>query len=629
MSTTEEHLAQAVREIFEFGAAQPPQFSLTDIRQHRSRRWGHGAVVVAVAAAIVVVFCVPLPNVSLFNHLFSSGSKTSPTASQAFPPPRTVAAFEAEARTASRSSYVATYQTRYVDGSIEETTVARRGTQSMWLVKPLSTNGSQQEFIEVGRRTVSCRATNEGPWSCQSPSEITGSPSWALTFLQTLPGPSTLPRPHETLRLAQQRRDGRKVTCLFQAWTDTGWPAGLETSEWCINSSGIFTYVDNVTGALGPKHIVSTLISWSRSVPAALFNEPTSTAVAPGRPWSQTPLVTVSGTAPVQLPGTPYAYAVASFPVAGSSSAERLVRIDLADGRVTTGPVIASGSFLLSLGRSVALFSPARDSARKGPSGPETLRLVEGSSVSLGHGVVVPAPSLGYQTTLVNPALADHGLWYQVGSGNEIALVDVLSGAVLRSKRFPSTVMSVASSPDGRLVYVTFDGTDPRTKPPAGAIVVEELDASSLKVLARQYIDGELMGLATAVPGGVWVANSGGMQWSEFLYLSAKLSEVVRKPLFPFPSGTIPTLDGVVTQGDSAELFGRSIFLVGSAGASCDNPSTGLFVAGTSFPELSGGGFESWDPFAAWHGVLFGVRSAASLVSFEVVKIRPPKACQA
>jgi len=68
--------------------------------------------------------------------------------------------------------------------------------------------------------------------------------------------------------------------------------------------------------------------------------------------------------------------------------------------------------------------------------------------------------------------------------------------------RFPSTVMSVASSRDGRFVYVTFDGTDPRTKPPMIAIVVEELDASSLKVLARQYIDAELAALATAVPGG-------------------------------------------------------------------------------------------------------------------------------
>jgi hypothetical protein len=579
-----------------------------------------------------VVFFVPLPHMSLFNHVFSGGSsKTSPTASsQVFPPPRTVAVFEADAWTASRSSYMATYRTQLVDGSIVATTVARRGDQAMWLVKPLGRNSLQQEFIQFDRHTVSCQADNEGPWSCQSPSTVTGSPSWALTFLQTLPIPSTLSQPHETFRLAQQRVGGRKVTCLYQGWTDTGGSPGSETSEWCINSSGIFTYVDSVTGAAGPKHIISTLVSWSRSVPEALFNEPT-TPVAPGRPWSQAPLVTVSGTAaPVQLPGTPYAYAVASFPVTESSSAERLVRIDLADGRVTTGPAVASGSFLLSVGRSVALFSPARYSARKGPSGPETLRLVQGSSMTLGRGVVVPAPSLGYQTTLVNPALANHGLWYQVGSGKEIALVDTLTGTVLRSMRFSSTVMSVVSSPGGEeYVYVTFDGTDLRTKPPAGAIVVEELDASSLKVLARQYIDGEFAGLATAVPGGVWVANSGGMEWSQFLYLSPKLSQVVRKPLFPFPSGTVPTLDGVVTQGDSAQVFGSSVFLVGSAGASCDNPSTGLFIAGASFPELSGGGFESWDLFAAWHGLLYGVRFAASGLSFEILRIQPPAACRA
>ena len=632
MSTTQDRVTQAVRDIFEFGAARPAQFSLADIRQQRPRRWTHRAVVVAVAAAILVVFFVPLPHMSLFNHVFSGGSsKTSPTASsQVFPPPRTVAVFEADAWTASRSSYMATYRTQLVDGSIVATTVARRGDQAMWLVKPLGRNSLQQEFIQFDRHTVSCQADNEGPWSCQSPSTVTGSPSWALTFLQTLPIPSTLSQPHETFRLAQQRVGGRKVTCLYQGWTDTGGSPGSETSEWCINSSGIFTYVDSVTGAAGPKHIISTLVSWSRSVPEALFNEPT-TPVAPGRPWSQAPLVTVSGTAaPVQLPGTPYAYAVASFPVTESSSAERLVRIDLADGRVTTGPAVASGSFLLSVGRSVALFSPARYSARKGPSGPETLRLVQGSSMTLGRGVVVPAPSLGYQTTLVNPALANHGLWYQVGSGKEIALVDTLTGTVLRSMRFSSTVMSVVSSPGGEeYVYVTFDGTDLRTKPPAGAIVVEELDASSLKVLARQYIDGEFAGLATAVPGGVWVANSGGMEWSQFLYLSPKLSQVVRKPLFPFPSGTVPTLDGVVTQGDSAQGFGSSVFLVGSAGASCDNPSTGLFIAGASFPELSGGGFESWDLFAAWHGLLYGVRFAASGLSFEILRIQPPAACRA
>lgn len=249
--------------------------------------------------------------------------------------------------------------------------------------------------------------------------------------------------------------------------------------------------------------------------------------------------------------------------------------------------------------------------------------------MTLGRGVVVPAPFLGYQITLVNPALADHALWYQVGSGNEIALVDTLTGTVVRSMGFPSTVMSVASSPDGRLVYATFEGTDHRTKPPAGAVVVEELDASSLKVLARQYLDGESTALASAVPGGVWVANSAGMQWSEFLYLSSKLSQVVRKPLFPSPSGTVPTLDGVVTQGDSAQIFGRSVFLVGSGGASCDDPRTGRFIAGAPFSEMNGGGFESWEPFAAWHGVLYGARFAASLRSLEVLRIQTPKACRA
>ena len=383
-----------------------------------------------------------------------------------------------------------------------------------------------------------------------------------------------------------------------------------------------------VSIGLAGNGMVARTILYSLRAAAATT---TSTSVPNSRPWAQTPLLTEAGTAaPVQLPGTPYAYAVASLSDARSSSPERLVRIDLADGQVTDGPALVSGSFLLAIGQQIAVLSPAHDSAKKGPSGPETLHLVQESSMTLGRVVVVPALSLGYQTTLVNPALANHGLWYQVGSGHEVALVDTLTGSVLRSMRFPSTVMSVATSPDERLIYVTFDGTDPRrAKPPMFAVVVEELDASSLKVLARQYIDGELTALATAVSGGVWVANSGGMQWSEFLYLSPKLSQVVRKPLFPFPSGTVPTLDGVVTQGDSAQVFGRSVFLVGSGGASCDDPSTGSFIAGAPFPELSGGGFESWDPFAAWHGLLYGARVTASGLSTEIVRIQPPKACRA
>ena len=185
--------------------------------------------------------------------------------------------------------------------------------------------------------------------------------------------------------------------------------------------------------------------------------------------------------------------------------------------------------------------------------------------------------------------------------------MDTLTGAVLRTMRFPSTVNSVAVSPDGRLVYVTFEGADRITRPPMFGVVVEEIEASSLRVLARRYIDGEMTADATAVPGGVWVSNTGGMQWSEFLYHSPNLSQV-GKPLPTFPPAVVPELNNVVTQGDSAQIFGRSVFLVGSGGASCDDPGTGSFIAGAPFPELSGGGFEPWDPFAAWHGLLYGAR---------------------
>jgi len=348
-----------------------------------------------------------------------------------------------------------------------------------------------------------------------------------------------------------------------------------------------------------------------------------------GRPWPQTSLLNVTGTAsPVQLPGTSYAYAVASIAVVGSSAAERLVRIDLADAQVSKGPALASGSYLMVIGPSIVVLSPAHDSARKEPSGPWTLRFVEGSSMRLGRGVAVPAPCLDYWTTLVNPEIASHGLWYQVGSGNEIDLVDTLTGAVLRTMRFPSMANSVAVSPDGRFVYVTFDGADRRTRPPMFGVVVEEIEASSLRVLARRYIDGEMTADATAVPGGVWVANTGGMQWSEFLYHSPNLSQV-GKPLYTFPPAIVPELNNVVTQGDSAQIFGRSVFLVGSGGASCDDPSTGSFIVGAPFPELSGGGFDSWDPFAAWHGLLYGARFAASYLNFDVLVIHAPKDCGA
>ena len=118
-----------------------------------------------------------------------------------------------------------------------------------------------------------------------------------------------------------------------------------------VRRLGVIAIIMTATLAFGTSSAVATSTAWATA---------RSTSVPNSRPWTQTPLLTEAGTAqPVQLPGTPYTYAVASFSVAGSSLAERLVRIDLADGRVTKGPALVSGSFLLAIGRQVAVLSPA------------------------------------------------------------------------------------------------------------------------------------------------------------------------------------------------------------------------------------------------------------------------------
>ncbi len=66
MSTTEDRVRQLVQRSCEVGGAQPPQFSVAEIRRRRSRRWPQHAAVVSgqSAAAIVVVFFVPLPRLT-------------------------------------------------------------------------------------------------------------------------------------------------------------------------------------------------------------------------------------------------------------------------------------------------------------------------------------------------------------------------------------------------------------------------------------------------------------------------------------------------------------------------------------------------------------------------------------
>jgi hypothetical protein len=102
MSAPEDRVAQALREIAEFGAAEAWEFSPADARREARRRpvavfaahlgatsnasrarqpgvWSHRVMVVAVAAVILAVFFVPLPHVSLFRRLVTPAKPSTST----------------------------------------------------------------------------------------------------------------------------------------------------------------------------------------------------------------------------------------------------------------------------------------------------------------------------------------------------------------------------------------------------------------------------------------------------------------------------------------------------------------------------------------------------------------------
>ena len=109
MSAPEDRVTQALREIVEFGAAEPWEFSPADARRAARRRpggghcrspwgddqsesptpagaWSHRVMVVAVAAVILAVFFVPLPHVSLFKRLVAPAKVSTPTSTTVLAP---------------------------------------------------------------------------------------------------------------------------------------------------------------------------------------------------------------------------------------------------------------------------------------------------------------------------------------------------------------------------------------------------------------------------------------------------------------------------------------------------------------------------------------------------------------
>lgn len=134
---------------------------------------------------------------------------------------------------------------------------------------------------------------------------------------------------------------------------------------------------------------------------------------------------------------------------------------------------------------------------------------------------------------------------------------------------------------------------------------------------------GGTAGSLTATSGGVWAAIRTGMHGFDALYRARGLSQVSydARPDAPEQVGP-PTLNGNFDNGVTVRSFGRSIWLTSLYGMSCDNPTTGHFVAGTTF---SGKNFAV---FGDWEGRLYGTTGEETPYT-TVAEMKPPAPCGA
>lgn len=343
------------------------------------------------------------------------------------------------------------------------------------------------------------------------------------------------------------------------------------------------------------------------------------------RAWSQARVVTaLLADQPVALPATPYAYAIEVTSTSPTSPEGRLVRIDLTTSHLTDGPRLPAASELFDVGLSLGVLSPSGLAKNGARIPPFRLRLVRGAT-TLTSGVIVPAPGIAAPATR-NPVAVLRGIWLPTKRG--VALVDVDTGAVTRTVRFPVPVTSVSVDPSGRLLYVALDELIAHPDNGTPSTVIAELDARTGAVLARTGIDFTLGSASlTAVRGGVWVSYRGGMMGTAVLYRAAGLRLVQPAKASRQRQPAIPTMGSSVTMGIDASSVGTEIWLNAATGASCVTPSSGEFQAGTTFAEGKGGVILGWSPFASWNGLLYGSRLQPPYNATQVVAIRPTTTC--
>ncbi|MGA2528993.1 MAG: RNA polymerase sigma factor [Acidimicrobiales bacterium] len=249
-------------------------------------QWPRRLTVVFVAAAIIVVFFVPLPGKSLFNRIVSPTK--SPTTTTMSPPvtratQQEIKTFVALAERGLHREFTATYLTVVTDGAGATSLMTVKAAQVSWplssfaedsprLMYEQSVSGSLSEvFLGALRSSRSAPGwytcttpAHKLAWTCSPVDQgMEGSmligaylPGNALSGLQALAGGSTVPAMQHDARFSEKVVAGRKLKCL-----DFG-PARNPRAVVCETNQGIIAYYSSqvraaTVGPLGTTRLVS------------------------------------------------------------------------------------------------------------------------------------------------------------------------------------------------------------------------------------------------------------------------------------------------------------------------------------------------------------------------------------
>jgi hypothetical protein len=280
---------------------------------------------------------------------------------------------------------------------------------------------------------------------------------------------------------------------------------------------------------------------------------------------------------------------------------------------------VPAASELFTIGPSMAVLSPASEQGDGTPLGPWSLRVVKGKSTSLGPAVALPFLGSALRPSVSNePAAVLEDFW--VANDTTVFLVDTLTGAIERRVSLGADITSISVDSSGDRLYA---GLGTLT----GGALIDEIDATTGNVTAHHEIDVAIEGAGVdAVPDGVWVSYRGGMLGLALLLGASNLASVSPPNASLNSNQILPTAGAPMTMGVLTTRVGNSMWLDSTSGASCVNPATGLFLAGTPFG-TQGRPTGVWSPVTQWAGRLYATQPVSPSDSTEILRIKPPANC--